>query len=473
MKKILLAVSLFMTAVASQGQTVTDRIANMDLSASELAHFMAPGWNLGNTMEATDTTYHGAVAPNNLNYETSWQPTKTTQAVIDMVKNKGYKSIRIPCAWYCGHYDGTTGKIDADWMSRVKEIVDYCINDGLYVELNDHWDGGWLENSFSDISDKKVTSNSEILKNIWTQIATVFKDYDEHLLFAGANEPAASTSDQVTALLKYYKVFIDAVRATGGNNTKRVLVIQGACTDIDKTDDLFPAPYDAAFPSDDAVKRLMVEIHFYGPYQFAQMEEDATWGKMWYYWGVGHTLSGGGIRNYNTAYGESWVKSEFAKMKTKYVDNGVPVLMGEYGATRRNLSSIRGQSQTVHDGSVEYWYKIVTDYAMEKGLIPFAWDVNSSEYSSSEFNRSSLTIYNKYMADGISAGTSTGNTAYSTIYPEPTVTGIRSIVNDEIIENGNIYNIYGQIVKRNITSIEGSGLTKGIYVKDGKKYIVK
>ena len=89
MKKILLAVSLFMTAVASQGQTVTDRIANMDLSASELAHFMAPGWNLGNTMEATDTTYHGAVAPNNLNYETSWQPTKTTQAVIDMVKNKG------------------------------------------------------------------------------------------------------------------------------------------------------------------------------------------------------------------------------------------------------------------------------------------------------------------------------------------------------------------------------------------------
>ena len=142
-----------MMAVAMSGHALDDpRIATMDLNAQQLAYYMAPGWNLGNTLEAgnqanNDTNNGG------LNAEISWQNTKTTQAVIDMVKANGFKSIRIPCSWVMGHIsDAATTKIDAAWMARVKEVVDYAINADLYVIINDHWDGGWIEDSFTDVS---------------------------------------------------------------------------------------------------------------------------------------------------------------------------------------------------------------------------------------------------------------------------------------------------------------------------------
>lgn len=196
-------------------------------SAIEIAPMMYPGWNLGNTLEGggTDNVY-----TNNggLGAERAWQGTATTQEIIDFVAAQGFKSVRIPAAWVMGHItDGEEGMtIDTDWMERVKEIVDYCINANLYVILNDHWDGGWIQGTFKkDISELAIEKNCARMKRLWTQIAEAFRDYDDHLLFAGLNEPEAETLEQTEALMTYEQAFIDAVRATGGNNASRTLVV--------------------------------------------------------------------------------------------------------------------------------------------------------------------------------------------------------------------------------------------------------
>ena len=147
-------------------------------SAREIADNMIPGINLGNTLEACNCSW----LSNKLDYETGWQPTKTTQKIIDYYKQLGFKSVRIPVAWYA--HTSSNYTIDSAWMNRVKQIVDYCINDGLYVVLNDHWDSGWVENSFDDTSEENVAEKSAIMKRLWTQIANRFKYYDEHLIFA-------------------------------------------------------------------------------------------------------------------------------------------------------------------------------------------------------------------------------------------------------------------------------------------------
>ena len=143
----------------------------MNRTATQIAADMAPGWNLGNTLEAGNNQ-NNFTNKGGLSAETYWQPTKTTKALIDYIKQLGFKSVRIPCAWVMGHIsDATTYKIDANWMARVKEIVDYCIDDGLYVVLNDHWDGGWLEGNIAKTDAATVARNKEVLSAIWKQIA--------------------------------------------------------------------------------------------------------------------------------------------------------------------------------------------------------------------------------------------------------------------------------------------------------------
>ena len=233
MKRILLLTLAFIIFHLS----ITSVIAQ---TATDIINQMSPGWNLGNTLEATH--WNGAALFNNvagLAAETSWQDTKTTQQIIDFVKAQGFRSVRIPVAWVYGHIsDADAYTIDTAWMNRVKQIVDYCINDGLYVVINDHWDGGWLEEHIADTNSATIAKNKAVLTAIWTQIAEKFKDYDEHLLFAGLNEPNTEESPKASTinnLLNYNQTFIDAVRATGGQNATRVLVVQGPSTDIGKT----------------------------------------------------------------------------------------------------------------------------------------------------------------------------------------------------------------------------------------------
>jgi endoglucanase len=381
--------------------------SDMSHTAKELAKLMYPGWNLGNTMEggsnANNNTDKGGLAA-----ETSWQSTKTTQAIIDYVKAQGFKSVRIPCAWVMGHItDASNSTIDEAWMNRVQEIVDYCIKDGLYVELNDHWDGGWIENSFDDVSDATVTANSAKLKKIWTQIATRFKNYDEHLMFGGLNEPAATTQAQTNALIKYEQAFIDAVRATGGNNANRTLVVQGPSTNIDNTDNYF----DITKLTDIASNRLMVEVHYYDPWYFCglvQKDESSSY-YIRAYWGSANHVSGSKL---NCDYGEeSYVLAQFNKMKTKFVDKGYPVLLGEYGVNWRgtsgSISKINSESinSDKHNASIKLFYKTINQYAVNCGIIPFAWDTNYTSYPSMTiFNRTNLSVFDSYMLDGVTEG---------------------------------------------------------------------
>jgi aryl-phospho-beta-D-glucosidase BglC (GH1 family) len=270
-----------------------------DRSNMEVINDMAPGWNLGNTLGGV-ATWAGVDFLNNkggLGAETAWQGTKTTQEIIDFVAAQGFKSVRIPASWVMGHItDANELTIDPIWMARVKEIVDYCMNDGLYVLLNDHWDGGWIQGTFkSDISEPTVEANCIKMKKLLSQIAEVFKDYDEHLLFAGLNEPEAETEAQIQALMTYEQAFIDAVRATGGNNTWRTLVVQGPNTSIE----LSSKYVDMGKFTDTASNALMIEVHYYSPPQFTGVWEGPNGDEPFYFWGSENHVPSGSYKKYN------------------------------------------------------------------------------------------------------------------------------------------------------------------------------
>lgn len=318
-------------------------------TAQHIAGKMKVGWNLGNTLEA-------------IGGETAWGAAYTSQRLIDSVKVAGFNTVRLPVAWFI-HSDTVTSVIDKAWMARVKEIVDYCIKDSMYVIINAHWDKGWLENRVNTASKALVNKRQQAY---WTQIANYFKDYDEHLLFAGANEPNVHDTAAMSVLLTYHQTFIDAVRATGGNNSSRTLVIQGPSTDIDETNKLMNT-----LPVDKIADRIIAEVHYYTPYQFCLMNKDANWGKMFYYWGQGnHSTT-------DTAHNATWgeesdVEKNFAKMKAQFVDKGIPVIIGEFGAGKRKLSP--PSDQALNNASVEYYYKQVVKSAVSNGLIPICWD---------------------------------------------------------------------------------------------------
>ena len=430
----------------------------LDRSAMDVVNDMSPGWNLGNTFEATTSWTGGALWNNKggLGAETGWQDTKTSQAVIDFVKSLGFKSIRIPCAWAYGHIsDASNYTIDAAWMARVKEVVDYCINDGLYVVLNDHWDGGWLEEKMKDSNAANIAQNKGILKLLWTQIANAFKDYDEHLLFAGLNEPGADNQASTNNLIQYNQTFVDAVRATGGNNAKRVLVVQGPSTNIDHTCNFM----NGKMPNDIVPGKLAIEVHYYNPWQFWGMENDESWGKVFYYWGNGNHHSGS---THNATWGEEKdMKDQLQKMKTYFVDKGYPVVIGEFGANWRDISKLSNESQEKHNASIKAHYKELHRLCKEMGgMVPMTWDINSRSQNGTKgtmtiVDRKNLTVYGKYALEGINE-----------IYPRPSEDGVSSVTIKKADDNA-LYNLQGMRVNE-------SQMTKGgIFIKGGRKIIVE
>ena len=433
-------------------------------SALDIVNQMSPGWNLGNTFEAKPW-YGGNFYDNNagLNAETAWQSTKTTQQVIDYVKAQGFRSIRIPCAWVCGHISNAADyTIDAAWMNRVKEVVDYCINDGLYVVLNDHWDGGWLENHIADTDAATITKNKEVLRAIWTQIAEQFRDYDQHLLFAGLNEPNTEDSPKNTTLnnlLAYEQVFIDAVRATGGQNANRVLVVQGPSTNIDKTVNVA----DRFFQLNDSAEGLLaIEVHYYNPWQFWGMERDESWGKVFYYWGSGNHHPGS---QHNATWGEEkTMKEDLMKMKTKFVDRGMPVVYGEFGANWRDLSGLPNESQEKHDASIKAHYRELHRLCKELGgMVPMVWDTNYPDRQGTKgtmtiIDRNRLSVYGIPAMEGI-------NEIYPSEADHMTMPGIGR----PSAQASQVFNLQGQRVANQLSR----SLPPGLYLCQGRKVIVK
>ncbi|MCV9929467.1 cellulase family glycosylhydrolase [Flavobacterium sp. LS1R49] len=327
----------------------------MSSTAVQLAAKMHMGLNFGNTMESQA--------------EGDWVNSKITLSYVKFLKQTGFNAVRIPCAWSWSHLsDPAKAKIDPAWLNRVKEVVGWCVDNDMYVVLNIHWDGGWLDGNI-DKAHKESTNAKQ--KALWEQIATTMRDFDEHLIFAGANEPPADNAEKMEILNSYYQTFIKAVRSTGGKNSYRVLVLQGPGTDANKTYDLMNT-----LPTDKVPNKLMVEVHNYTPSTFTILTNgDATWGKMAYYWGKGNysTIE----PEHNATWGdEDAIIAEFQKMKEKFVDKGIPVVLGEYAAFRRTASFTKYIPMDVdkHNKSIDDWTYFVTKQAKAHGLLPFYWE---------------------------------------------------------------------------------------------------
>ncbi|MDA3893100.1 MAG: cellulase family glycosylhydrolase [Salinivirgaceae bacterium] len=355
--------------------------SGMSNSAEELAAKIQLGWNIGNSLEATGG-------------ETSWGNPKITKNLIDLVKQNGFNAIRIPCAWDGYMANSETAELKTDWLNRAKEVVQYCVDNDMYVLLNIHWDGGWLENNCT--ADKQEENNAK-QKAFWQQIATHMRDFDEHLLFASANEPNVDDANQMLVLNSYHQTFIDAVRSTGGKNSYRTLVVQGPSTDIDKTNNLM-----RTLPTDEIANRLMAEIHFYTPWNFCGLDKDESWGSMFYYWGEGYHSTTDTDHNANWGE-EDAVDALFKKMKNQFIDKGIPVIMGEYGAIRR--SDLTGDALTDHLASRAYYLKYVTKQAKTNGLLPFYWDNGGTGNNSfGIFDRNTNTVFDQQALDALVEG---------------------------------------------------------------------
>jgi endoglucanase len=332
------------TTISFEPYDLGNRPAGMKSIATELARKIFMGWNLGNSMEVGSG-------------ETAWGNPMTTQAIIDAVKAAGYNAVRIPCKWenFVESSSGTNYRIKADRMARVKEIVDYCINDGMYVILNTHHD--WIEGACAaNTTDTQAQVALDKIDKIWGQIAEEFKNYDEHLLFACTNEPNGSAGRPWTLLKQYEQRFVDVVRASGGNNAYRVLVIQGPSTNIAAT-----AKY-MSFPTDPTPYSQMVEVHDYTPAYFCMYKGSLfLWGEPFVQYG-----------HEDARYQESYVLAELEKMKA-FAGKNIPIVMGEFGCLlNRTLTDPTDIEH--HAQSRAYWMKYMTEQAKNMGYIPFVWD---------------------------------------------------------------------------------------------------
>lgn len=325
---LMLAVLMLIPCVGSAEEAVVDNgVMREGLTALEATRLMGNGINLGNTLEACDNNV-GIKTNAPLSYETYWGQPKTTQAMIDGMKAAGFDTIRIPVAWMTNAthlYEGDY-TIDAGYMDRVEEIVRYARKAGMYVIINDHWDGGWY-GMFGSESAETCALAMEAYKGMWQQIAERFRDYSDYLIFESANEELGGRfdensplycSDSVVTYLtdderyaltnEINQTFVDVVRATGGNNATRFLLIAGYSTNIDQTcDDRFQ------MPKDTADSKLMVSVHYYDPWSYCGASSAASatkWGK---------------VSDYE------YLDQQLAKM-TKFTEAGYGVVIGEYGA---------------------------------------------------------------------------------------------------------------------------------------------
>jgi endoglucanase len=339
--------------------------SGMPSTATQLAAKFTLGWNVGNTMEA-------------IGGETAWGNPLISNELMALVKANGITAVRIPVSWD-QYADQTTAAISATWLARVKQVVQYAVNNDLYVIVNVHWDRGWLESHVNAADQVAVTHKQ---RAYWQQIATTLRDFDEHVMFASANEPVAEDSAQMAVLLSYHQTFVDAVRETGGRNAYRVLVVQGPRTDITLSNSLW-----GAMPTDTVANRQMVEVHYYDPFNFTLMSQDEVWGNQHYYWGAPNQSTTDPTRN-STWGDEAHTDTKFGLMKTKFVDQGIPVILGEFAAMRRD--TLTGDALALHLQSRRYYHQYVVKSAVTNGLRPFYWDVGS--FAGGVFDRSNNTV---------------------------------------------------------------------------------
>ncbi|MCD7708817.1 MAG: cellulase family glycosylhydrolase [Clostridiales bacterium] len=332
-----------------------------ELTSADYMEFMGQGINLGNTLEACTTdTLSSATA-----YETCWGMPVTTQAMIDGMKSYGYNTVRIPVAWSNMISDDGTYTINDEYLDRVEEVINYVLNDEMYAIINIHYDSDWW-GQFGD-ADQSVRDEAWArYESFWTQIANRYAEYSDRLIFESANEELGDrlndnwvnqdtnnktgtlTEDECYELTnEINQKFVDIVRASGGNNAYRYLLIAGYNTDIDMTcDSRFVMPTDTA---ENGTTKLSVSIHYYTPSTYCIADSSSTWG-------------------YDDTWGTSAdiqaLHDNLDKMK-KFTDAGYGVIIGEFGVT-----------STTKDGIADFTREVMT-YGAKCGYVPVLWDTNT------------------------------------------------------------------------------------------------
>lgn len=344
-----------------------DTLKNADTEA--ILEDMGLGWNLGNSLDATGGS--------GLDTETSWSNPKTTQALIDKVKSLGFNTVRVPVSWG-KHVSGDNYTIDSAWLARVREVVDYCYKNDMYVILNIHHDtkssasasgaGYYPRSSAYSSSEKFVTS-------VWSQMAEYFKDYDYHLIFETLNEPRligtgyewwfnkwnipSEVKDAIDCINKLNQKAVDTIRDTGSNNRGRLIMCPGYDASIDgATVSGFKLPTDISGNKN----RIAVSVHAYSPYNFAM------------------NVGSGSTSSYTSSI-KSELQDLFSTLKSTFRDKGIPVVIGEFGSTDKNNTAER--------------VKWATDYTAlaKKNNIPCVlWDNNAF----ARYNGSSIVLNSEY-----------------------------------------------------------------------------
>lgn len=319
-----------------------------NITSQQLVEDMTFGWNLGNTLDVCQADRDGDgkinehVEAGEKVDETLWGNPKATKELFTSLKKNGVNAVRIPVTWR-DHMD-SNGNIDREWMDRVQQVVDYAYSQGMYVIINVHHDGGGDPKFGAWIIEESQNDYNTFLKkykNVWKQIAERFKNYSDYLIFESMNEVGFDTlynknkADAYNLINKINQDFVDIIRATGGNNAKRHLLIAGYYTDIERTcDSLYKMP-------DDKADRCILSVHYYTPWDFCTCDRKHTWGTNSEVWQM-ETLIG--------------------KMKKNFVDKGIPVIIGEYAASGSDLSSCIF--------FIEKLNKLCSDY----GIATFIWD---------------------------------------------------------------------------------------------------
>lgn len=315
---------------------------NDPLTVQDAVRLMSPGINLGNTLEAIPK-------------ETSWGNPVPNAAYFKGVRAAGFRSVRIPVAWT--QYADGQNRISDDWMRHVTDVTQMALNAGLYVIINIHWDGGWLQPTPA-----KEEAAKQKLRKFWSQIATNFRDFDHRLLFAGTNEIGVDgqygmpAPENAAIQNSFNQAFVGTVRSTGGLNSDRFLVVQAYNTDIDTG-----LKFNTKLPVDVAKGRLMMEVHFYSPYNFTLNDKSDVW-----QWGK----TAVDPKATDTWGNEDYVDAEFAKVQAAFVSQGIPVILGEYASGMKKR--FPGM-----DRYRKLWDEYVTSSAVRHQMIPMLWDTGS------------------------------------------------------------------------------------------------
>ncbi|WP_051866337.1 glycoside hydrolase family 5 protein [Streptomyces griseus] len=388
---ILLAVLLAVAAsvYGTAHQASADTVAQS--SASQIVADMGAGWNLGNQLEATTNGYPS---------ETAWGQPAVTQALIDKVRAAGFKTIRIPVS-YLGYIGpGPNYTINASWLNRIQEVVNYAYNRGLHVLINMHGDGYKnVSGSWLICDSSSQTTIKAKYEKAWQQIANRFKNYDQRLILESMNEEfdgqyGRPTQPCYSNINSYNQIFVDTVRKTGGNNSSRWLLVAGWNTNIDYT----AGNYGFKLPSDQYrspsipanERRIMISVHHYAPWDFAG-EENGTITQ----WGRAAT---------NPSRKSTWGQEDYldAQLKTMhdvFVTKGYPVVVGEYGAIDK--SSFDSSNNRYRAD----FARAVAATAKKYGAASVYWDNGATgRYGFGLFDRRSLTVTQQGIINGIMSG---------------------------------------------------------------------